>query len=257
MKIQEKKSINQSFSRWNKHAVVRKSVEFKNYLRELCSMDMFLLHDIETIAERQDIYVFSGIIRDFFLCGKMQEKNAKERKMPRDLDFVIVGDINEEIFSTRNVHRNQYGGLKLTWGHVKVDMWSLQNTWGIVMDNKSLSPESLLETSFFNFSAIVYDYNNEIFIVGKPFLKFLNTHILDIVYEKNPKPELCIVNTLYYREKFGFEIGEKLSKWLVREYYSNPQLEYNIIQQNHFGKILYSKRKIINFINQLENKKYV
>ena len=136
-------------------------------------------------------------------------------------------------------------------------MWSLQNTWGIVMDNKSLSPESLLETSFFNFSAIVYDYNNEIFIVGKPFLKFLNTHILDIVYEKNPKPELCIVNTLYYREKFGFEIGEKLSKWLVREYYSNPQLEYNIIQQNHFGKILYSKRKIINFINQLENKKYV
>lgn len=260
MKIKEKRSGNQSFVRWNKFAVARKSTDFKNYLRELCSMDLFLLHDIEAIAEKQDIYVFSGIIRDFFLQEKIQGRkkgsnSAKDRKRPRDLDFVIVGDFSEQIFSTGHVYQNQYGGLKLTLGNIKVDIWSLHNTWGIVQENKPLSPESLLETSFFNFSAIVYDYKNEIFVVGKPFIEFLNTHILDIVYKKNPKPELCIVNSMYYREKLGCAISKRLSKWLIKEFYANPQFDYDAIQQNHFGKIIYNKKKITNFINQLDKQK--
>ena len=36
---------------WNRRSIGKESAVFKNYLRELCSMDMFLLHYIEKLAQ--------------------------------------------------------------------------------------------------------------------------------------------------------------------------------------------------------------
>lgn len=239
---------------WNRRSIGKESAVFKNYLRELCSMDMFLLHDIEKLAQEQEVYVFSGIIRDFFLEIPNHEilQGKKKKRSPRDLDFVLDGDCKADMFTAGNVHVNQYGGLKLEWGNVTVDVWSLEETWGIIEDGKPVTPQSLLETSFFNFSAIVYDYNKEKFIIGRPFLDFLNTNILDVVYEKNPKPDLCIVNTLYYKEKLKCIIGQRLSQWIINQYESNPMMEYDTVQQRHFGKILYDKKKISQFVENLK-----
>ena len=243
-----------SMRRWTKKSVGKESVIFKSYLRELCSMDMFLLHDIEKLAQEQEVYVFSGIIRDFFL-GMPNTKhkfNKKSKHNLRDLDFVLEGDCKAEMFSAGNVLVNQYGGLKLQWGNVTVDVWSIEETWGIIEEGMPITPQSLLETSFFNFSAIVYDYNNEKFLVGNQFLNFLNTNTLDVVYEKNPKPELCIVNTIYYTEKLRCRIGQRLSRWIINQYESNPTMDYDIVQQRHFGKVLYDKKKISQFVANLK-----
>lgn len=239
---------------WSKQSIGKESVVFKNYLRELCRMDMFLLHDIEKLAQEQEVYVFSGIIRDFFLEKPNYEhqRGKKKRRSPRDLDFVLDGDCKAEMFTAGKVHVNQYGGLKLEWGNVTVDVWSLEETWGIIEDSKPVTPQSLLETSFFNFSAIVYDYNKERFIVGRPFLEFLNTKILDVVYEKNPMPDLCIVSTIYYKEKLKCSVGHRLSQWIINQYESNSIKEYDTVQQNHFGKVLYDKKKISQFVENLK-----
>lgn len=239
---------------WNRRSIGKESVVFKNYLRELCSMDMFLLHDIEKLAQNQEVYVFSGIIRDFFLGMPSYEHQQGKRKKcnPRDLDFVLDGNCKVDMFTAGKVHVNQYGGLKLEWGNVTVDVWSLEETWGIIEEGKPVTPQSLLETSFFNFSAIVYDYNKEKFIVGRPFLEFLNTNTLDVVYEKNPKPDLCIVNTIYYMEKLKCRIGKKLSQWIIKQYDNNPLMEYDTVQQRHFRKVLYDKNKISQFVENLK-----
>lgn len=65
---------------WSKQSIGKESVVFKNYLRELCRMDMFLLHDIEKLAQEQEVYVFSGIIRDFFLEKPNYEHQRGKKK---------------------------------------------------------------------------------------------------------------------------------------------------------------------------------
>ncbi len=61
-------------------------------------------------------------------------------------------------------------------------------------------PNDLLNSVFFNFTSIVYDYNSEKFIYDLNFLNFLQSRKIEIVNEENPDAELCFVN-IYHNFK--------------------------------------------------------
>ena len=219
---------------------------FKYFLQECLSKEMRNILNI--ISKKTEVYVFSGIIRNYFL-GETSF---------RDLD-IVVGDV-ECVIDTINAvdshvefRINSFGGVKVKIQNLTIDLWGLENTWGIRKDNMSLTPMSLLKTAFFNFSAIVFDYNKSKFYYNDAFVCFLENRMMDVVYVDNPNIPLCIVNSCYYREKYGFGLSLKLCKWIFDNYVSlrsNLKAEFNFdeVQMKHFSKVVISFKDLKDFV---------
>ena len=217
------------------------SLSFKCFL-DYILLDEKSLNILNRIALQTDVYIFSGVIRNFFL-GYSEF---------RDLD-IVVKDIDQiklpiEYVRKIRIKRNSFGGYKLNLEHLNLDVWGLEKTWGIVREKKKSNVSELISSAFFNFSAIAFDYNKSKFVYNKDFIEFIKTKTINIVYDKNPNIALCIVNTMYYREKYDLRIGLSLCKWIVNNYNSN--VNYSDIQIKHFNKIMYTNDSIDQFIHR-------
>lgn len=203
---------------------------------------------LNILASKEKVYVLSGIIRDF-LTGDFAGA--------RDFDCVLVdGNIkNIEVikFLKKTEHRvNSFGGIKIKHHQEIIDIWRLADTWGIKKQKLANSPLSLLDTVFFNFSAIVYDFNNRKFIFDDRFCLFLKTKTMDVVYTENPNIPLCLVNILYYHLKYGYHVSMGLARWIQQNY--SKELKFEKVQKKHFGQILYGDDYIEDFFHQILNK---
>lgn len=211
---------------------------FYYFLRDfLLDKDTFAI--LENIAKDTDVYIFSGVIRNFFL-GYFEF---------RDIDIVIRKSeqirIPINFIKKISIIKNSFDGYKIKVNNMNIDVWYLQNTWGIKEENHTPTYESLIKSSFFNFSAITFDFNKREFFFLDDFCEFLQYNYLDIVYKKNPNIPLCIVNTLYYIEKFDLALGYNLCCWVSENYL--PTYDYYSVQIRHFGEIKYNSDKINRF----------
>lgn len=196
---------------------------------------------LNIISKQTKVYVFSGIIRNFFL-GYPEV---------RDFDIVVSKNrisIPKEYISSVHVEKNSFGGRKYLIGNLKIDFWFLQDTWGIKEEKKKANVNALINSAFFNFSAVAYDFNNQKFIYSEDFRKFLSLKVLDVVYDKNPNVPLCIVNTLYYSKQYELPLGTKLAMWIVEHY--QPEFDYGSVQEHHWGKVVYCNEVIEDFYSQ-------
>lgn len=216
---------------------------FKHFLKYILGdEELWLL--LNFIAKHNQIFIFSGIIRDF-LTGIFDGI--------RDVDIVLqnTNHLDLVLKSLKNVEirKNSFGGIKLKYKNFFFDVWELGNTWNIKRNNLKANPYILTNTVFFNFSAIVFDFQKEKFIYRKEFLDFLNTYKMDVICPDNPNEALCIVNTLYYREKYGFTISSNLSKWIKKRYCSI--MDFHTVQQSHFGEVFFEDEEIEQFVKSL------
>lgn len=191
---------------------------------------------VNCVSVQVPLYVFSGTIRNFLL-GYLNN---------RDIDFVAVDTykVNIPLSLLRNVslRKNKFNGYKLVSNGLTIDWWDIESTWGILQEGMKGTVYSLLNTAFFNFSAIAYDYNKRRFLISEEFCKFFSTHTMEIVYAKNPRTETCIINSLYYADYYEFAIGNSLRKWIVKNY--REGLDYEEAQLNRFQKVIYSNEII-------------
>jgi hypothetical protein len=202
-----------------------------------------LVADLDEMAKsHQKVYIFSGVIRDFFLDID---------DMPRDVDIVLSGKSIDNVLSDGLKVVNQFGGAKVQKNGLTIDVWCLPLTWGIRRKKVHSTPDELILTSFFNFSSIVYDYKKNQFIVGDAFLDFMNNRTLDYVYSDNPYPDLCVVNTIYYSQKMNCGISERLKRWIYQHEVGTLFHDYEGVQKKHFGKVLYDNQMVEKFIKSL------
>lgn len=225
---------------YTENSISMQNKSFKIYLRDfLLDNDSWNL--LMLISKQTDVYIFSGVIRNFLL-GISDN---------RDLDIVIrdLDNISIPRLYLKNIffERNSFGGYKLKVGMLKVDVWSIEKTWGIQNLRLKDTPNSLIRTAFFNFSSIVYDFNKSKFIFDHSFLEFYKTKAMDIKYGENPNIPLCIINTFYYSLKYSFPIKYKLCKWIVTNY--DEDMNFEDIQSHHFKRILFTDYEIKNLIN--------
>ena len=157
------------------------------------------------------MYVFGGVIRNFLLGYPFH----------RDIDFVVYAKgkitLPIELLHGIDITRNKFGGVKLTLPHLTIDVWGLDRTWGVLQVGGNPTPNTLIRTVFFNFSAIVFDYKKQNFIYSDDFLKFYKSKTMDLVYERNPYPTACVVNACYYALEYNFSIGKRLRTWISRQ----------------------------------------
>lgn len=195
---------------------------------------------VRCVSEQVPLFVFSGVIRNFLL-GYLNN---------RDLDFVAIDthkvNIPLSLLREVSISKNKFNGYKLVSNGLTIDWWDIEKTWGIVNEGMKGTVYSLVNTAFFNFSAIAYDYNKRHFLISNDFCKFLSTHAMEVVYAKNPRIDTCIVSALYYADYYGFSIGPSLRKWLVKNY--RESLDYQNAQKSRFQNVLYSDELIKAFI---------
>lgn len=214
---------------------------FKNHLQK--SLDVEIMSLLNELSKLTDIYIFSGIIRNFFL------------KVPgfRDIDLVLRDKVNvEDIFKDCIIKRNSYGGYKINKNHTVIDLWYLDNTWAFKhQPNFDFALKELIpSTAFFNFSAVIYSYNENRFYASNKFRQFLRDKHIDLVYEPNANQRLCIINTFYYQDKLQLKVSPKMKRHVVGLYRSMQQAEYQSVQEKHFGRVLYTPEQIENKIEE-------
>ncbi len=232
----------------DKKVIDKKAKYFWKYLEEISQKE--IIKFIEDLSAFSHVFIFSGVIRNFFLDVN---ENA------RDIDIVYQGNDDELKNFLRNYkyYVNSFNGYKIYISNFTIDLWKIDSTWAI--ENKKLELELfnqyvLPESAFFNFSSIVYDFFNKKFIYSDKFLTFINSRTLDLVLRANPLPQLCIVNTLYYRDKFGLKISEALKQFCIGYFENYTEEDFNIIQLKHFKEVKYSYSYIEKHIKIFDNK---
>lgn len=229
---------------------IQKEVEanailFRKYLDKV--LDKEINSFLDNLSKHYEVYIFSGVIRNYFIKATSN----------RDIDIVIdgYGDI-EQLISTYEYKINSYGGYKIEINGMHVDLWFLQDTWAlhhqkkIDFDLTNFIPNYIPETAFFNFSSIIFHLNNNKFTCTKYFARFLRDKKIDIVFAPNANNALCVINTLYYADKYKFKIADKLMRHIKQIYKANID-KFEETQLKHFGKILYPKEEIIERVQKL------
>tara|TARA_R100000908_G_scaffold65369_1_gene54972 strand:+ start:22246 stop:22980 length:735 start_codon:yes stop_codon:yes gene_type:complete len=217
-----------------KQVIKDQELSFYHYLTSITPFELTTF--INKTIERVDIYVFSGVIRNYFL-------NSHEL---RDIDFVVE-DISRirEVIENYEYRENSFGGFKIKIGEMDVDLWETKNTWAFKYQNEIDYKlfKVIPNTSFFNFSSVIYHLNRKEFIYNEDFLNFLRKKELEISFYPNPNHQLCLINTLYYSEKYKLTVGKKLKSFLRKQ---STQIDSNYpeVQIKHFGKIIYSQKEL-------------
>ncbi|GMN08915.1 hypothetical protein MTsPCn9_06290 [Croceitalea sp. MTPC9] len=208
---------------------------FSSYLKNSLTNNVYDF--IEEMALHTKVYLFSGIIRNYFL----------KNKTIRDVDIVIESDHDlMELMNQYDCRVNSFGGYKVKIDNLVVDVWRMDKTWAINKHQTILNlwlDTYIPHTAFFNFSAVVFSINEEKFIYTKYFLRFLRDKKMDVVYAPNANYHLCVVNSFYYSEKYNLKFSKKLVE-LLKKIHSRIDKNYVPVQEKHFGKVLYQNFEI-------------
>lgn len=227
----------------------KKNKTFKEYFHTIIN------RRVEEFINELDLhhttYLFSGILRNYFL-------NIYEQ--PRDLDIVIsrknsYSDLIRILNDYGDYKLNAFGGFKINIKGLSIDIWYIEDTWAIKhklvkIGNKPIE-KSVLESTFFNFSSILYDFNNNKFIYDNSFENFYKTKTIDIVLEKNLNELLCLINIIYYAEKFKLNLSDKVKDYFAKRFLNYNEEEYYEIQIKHFKSIYYKYSFIKDFYKSI------
>lgn len=225
---------------WDK-VIDNRGCEFKDYLKEIVGSYNYTL--LDKLSKEVDVYIFSGIIKDFLLGYRIAA---------RDIDITFRGKLKKrwEVIANHKfkIITNRFGGFKLlSEDSISVDIWNIENTYGIKNKIDSASPYDLLNIVFFNFTSVVYDFSKEKFIYDERFLDFLENRTIEIVNIENPDLELCFVNIYHNVKKYGIGLGRSVKNWALE--FFREDLYFNHVQEKHFHTQLYSQIELLNFIS--------
>lgn len=228
-----------------------KNLDFKKYFHTILneSVESFIIELNQTF----DTFLFSGILRNYFL-GIYE--------YPRDLDIIIRNKEHSEYLIAilqkyGNYYINSFGGYKLIIGGLPIDIWFVENTWAIknniININHYKSFEiAILNSTFFNFSSILYDFKKNKFIYNSIFENFIINKEIDIVLVNNPSEALCVINIIYYAKKYRLSLSKKTKFFFINKLKNYTEDYYDSVQIKHFGYILFNYKKLLTFKNMLE-----
>lgn len=217
------------------------SEAFETYLTQQLGSQLF--DTLEKLTQQTEVFVFSGVIRNFFL----------HHQEIRDLDLVLVQPVDlTTFFPNHTISENSFGGYKILLDECSIDLWYAGDSWAYQYQ-KTLNVDlgkNMVQTAFFNFSAISYEWNTRTFHYTKEFQQFLRDKKIDVVHRPNKNLALCVVNSIYYAKKYQLQFKQRFATYLL--YLHDSQKEaYQDAQKKHFGKSLYSNKEIDAFLMQL------
>jgi hypothetical protein len=234
-------------------------MSLKNKLQHQSLIEEFLYQEIEMyfsssksaikfwdqLVSNADCYVFGGFVVDFL----------KQSNEHRDIDIVILS-LNQKTLDLINAYggiKNSFGGYKLNIDGVAIDIWAIKDTWAIKkMNNLDFDLiNQLPSTSFFNSTAIIYSVRAKKVIYHNKFIDFLYGNKLDILFQENPYPALCILKSYQYY-KTGIQFNKKLSNYIY-DRFNIYFHQLGDMQVKHYGSLKYSNEELVEFFKDISS----
>lgn len=169
------------------------------------------------LRREPQVALFGGLLRDLVVFGR----DAR----PRDVDLVVGGVTGEELaaaFHPYTQRATRFGGLQLRVEGVEIDLWPLEATWAF--RTHRFSPPSFSElprTTFLNVEAVAV-----VVQLGKDgaagrvhdagFFDAVAERRIEINFEDNPRPDLCLARSLDLAARLGYSIGPRLAGFAAR-----------------------------------------
>lgn len=186
---------------------------------------------IKELDNKGEVILIGGAVRDILYNRK-----------PRDYDFVIntYGEELDLTLTGIDIKRNNFGGYKVNIDNITFDIWALKDTWAFNNEDEQFngSKEDLSKSCFFNLDSIWFDFK-ENKLIADNFEKGINNKILDIIYEPNLYPEVCVIRAMILKNKFNLKFSRDLSAYINSWIKSNNDYIDKLIlaQRRHYKEI--------------------
>ncbi len=207
-------------------------------------LSRFLTHpaawkeDLRVIVEafrehKWEAVVFGGILRDIALYGPSER--------PRDVDIVANCSSSElaSWLSSFPVKRTRFGGFRVRVHKWDFDIWALQDTWAFTTTHMEPTFANLPKTTFFNIEGIAAQLNTTagqkraLYSFG--FAEAIASKVLDINFEPNPFPQLCVIRGLLTATRHNLLLSPKLARYITRHADRSEIAEIMHVQVGHYG----------------------
>jgi hypothetical protein len=208
---------------------------------------------MERISESGwEAVIFGGVLRDLLILGNAQ--------VPRDVDIVVnvedpsqlesaVGDLIQS--------RTRFGGFRLRPKGWLIDVWTLRDTWALRQNfSKDCTFAGLVQTTFLNVEAVAAEiaitpgYGRRVYSAG--FFEAVEARILDINFEPNPYPALCVVRSIVTALRLGFAISHRLATYIVKVAGVVSPRTLMDAQTSHYGNIRVQQERLSEYVRYLD-----
>lgn len=175
-----------------------------------------MMNQMEQIGR---LYLIGGVLREY--------QDHKDIRYLRDIDIVI--DVLDEDKWKRFLQEyqptiNEFGGYKFICEGLVFDSWRIEETWAfrnhIISFSSGKAICALADSVYLNLDSIVYDWTNDIWKMDK-YQKAMESKILDIVLEKNPRIALNLSRACILRERYNMKFStslENVTRNYIRQY---------------------------------------
>lgn len=165
---------------------------------------------VSALNELAEVYIFGGLLRDLALEGVASFES--------DVD-IVIRPFDVQIFQKWAIENgfktNKFGGFRLIKDRWLFDVWELDRTWAFLQDASiPRTKHTLIETTFFNWDAIVYDIKANQIICGHSYFENISQLRLDLNFEPNPNPLGALVRCLRILKNYRVKTGPKLTKFI-------------------------------------------
>lgn len=199
-------------------------------------------------------FLFGGAVRDIYFNGK----DAR----PNDFDVVLIDSEVDEFlkgFKGHQIVRNNFGGYKICYQGVSVDVWEIENTWAF--RNKRveyLGIKSILETTFLNIESILIELNpkrrgREVYY--QDFFSAVENEMLDVNLIDNPNLELSYSRIIHFSIIHNLYFSEGLISWM-RDQVLNVHVK-DVLKKYEakYGLVETEQNRILDFFDDLKSNK--
>lgn len=222
----------------DKHSVKKRLDRFfsKDAPNERRPVTSFL-NELEECAR---VFIFGGLVRD--VCLK------STRQFRSDVDVVVkVNDHTkfEATLAKYDYKKNKFGGYRIQNSRWYFDLWEFDKTWAfsegyVAPENE----ESLLETTFFNWDAAFYDWQEKQLRYKANYFEDLKEKVLDINLTKNPNELGAFLRSLRLIVKEQAKTKETLTTFI--NFYLEKHVDEDILayEKNHFSNAVLNLKKL-------------
>jgi hypothetical protein len=199
-------------------------------------------------------FLVGGALRDLALSGGTQP--------PRDFDFVFCNvsrdELEEEFTYLSKAQRTSLGGLRFSYREAIVDMWPLHESFSIKHKAKA-QIQDLTNHAFLNVEAIAIEIvpgkGKSRLVVENGFSDAVRQRALDINYEDNPFPEVCVVKAIRTAIVFNLSVGHRLADYILKRRWDlNALVE---AQEAHYREVIFDKpnlQVVLEILSKWDNK---
>jgi hypothetical protein len=188
-------------------------------------------------------FLCGGAVRDILLHGR--------KSAPRDLDIILEylsENQVESLLKTYKSRRTKFGGISIKVIDWSLDIWPLMETWAFKEQLvRGICFADFPKTTFFDIDAIAI----ELFtkrgrmrkIYSKGFFEAILNKTIDINFEENPYPAVCIVKSLANALRFRFRLGRRLAEYIIKHSEQIDAEEMATIYQTRYQDMMLSAEK--------------